>query len=112
MTNQIIKNIAKAFFLVISFLLSYALKAESPSSDIEFYGAYATDVFKIVLGCITIIGALGFFITTSQRRSHWPASIRRTFFGIFVFCSITNQAIFNVIGLPSNKRAAAFLETV
>lgn len=67
------------------------------------YGLYAIDLIKIALGIITIFGAFGFFITTSQRRSHWPAHFRRLFFGIFVFCSIFSQAIFNVINVPARK---------
>lgn len=107
MTQQI-KNIIKAIILAIAFLASYALKAQTFISDLE-HGLYGVDILKIALGCITIIGAFGFFITTSPRKAHWPAYIRRTFFGIFVFCSIINQALFNVIGLPANKKAVTFI---
>jgi len=75
----------------------------------QLYGLYALDILKMMLGIITIIGAFGFFITTSSKRAHWPAHFRRTFFGIFVFCSIISQALFNVINITTNKKIICVL---
>ena len=72
-------------------------------------GMYVIEIIKMLLGIFIIIGAFGFFITTSARRAHWPAQIRRIFFGIFVFCNIFSQAIFNVFNIPANKKIVCIL---
>ncbi len=72
-------------------------------------GMYCIDIFKMVLGILTIIGALGFFVSTSPKFPHWPILIRRIFMGIFIFCNVINQLFFNVINVPNNKKLVCIL---
>ncbi len=109
MKNKTLKKMKQAIFqtlaLLTGTLATFALKAEALNDTLEHsHGLYALDIIKMVLGIITIIGAFGFFITTSQKRAHWPAHFRRIFFGIFVFCNIISQALFNVVNIPANKK--------
>jgi nucleoside recognition membrane protein YjiH len=118
MKNTMRKNVKRTtiqvLILIICFLAVVSLKAESNITtlvdDLEhMYGMYIVDLIKMVLGIITIIGAFGFFITTSPKRAHWPAHFRRIFFGIFVFCNIIGQAFFNVLSVPTNKKLICIL---
>lgn len=73
------------------------------------YGLLIVDGIRAFLGLMTMIGAFGFFISTSARRTHWNPYIRRTFFGIFVFCNIFFHAIFNVFNVPNNTELLCWL---
>ncbi len=107
MLEKIIMNKIKFLALNVSLILvamsySYNLYAANESEYIA--GMHIVDCIKMGLGIITILGALGFFITTSPKRAHWPARSRRIFFGLFVFCNIISQLFFNVLNVPSNKK--------
>lgn len=72
-------------------------------------GIYCIDIFKMTLGILTIIGALGFFISSSPKLTHWPLVVRRLFMGIFIFCNIINQLFFNVVNVPNSKKLVCAL---
>lgn len=111
MKHQTTKTVYRKISFLVSVLcviMHIPLHAESALNifhDIEYaYGLYAIDIIKMLLGIITIIGAFGFFITTSTKRAHWPPHFRRLFFGTFIFCNIFFQALFNVINIPNNRK--------
>lgn len=114
-SDKKIKPIAvHLLILVMSLIAIVLIKAENNLiSEIEHiehrYGLYAIDFLKMVLGLITIVGAFGFFITSSPRRAHWPPYFRRFFFGTFIFCNIFTQAFFNVFSIPTNKKLVCTL---
>lgn len=72
-------------------------------------GLNAITTIKCILGIIAIGGGIGFFITTSARRAHWHPFMRRFFMGLFIGSNIMLQALFNVINIPSNKKAVCFI---
>jgi hypothetical protein len=95
-------------------LVSTAQAVTPDNALLDFaYGAgiQAVDIIKMTLGVATVLGALGFFITTSARYAHCPVSIRRTFFGIFVFSNIISQIFFNIANVPNNKKLICMLGT-
>lgn len=119
MKNQITKKrtqqiVIQLLFVIVSLTLLITLKAKTTISTIineieHEYGLYAIDFIRMGLGILIIIGAFGFFITTSPHRAHWPAHYRRIFFSIFIFCNIISQAFFNVFSVPTNKKLVCIL---
>lgn len=112
--NKKLKKITQSLLQITFFIFSIiTLKAEDYSSVLEtnehLYGLYTVDILKMVLGIITIIGAFGFFITSSPRRAHWNPYVRRTFFGIFIFCNIIFQLVFNIINIPQKRRLVCLI---
>lgn len=73
------------------------------------WGLIILDRIKMIIGIITIIGAFGLFITNSARRAHWPPYFRRIFFGIFIFCTIIFQIIFNVVNVPKHQELVCII---
>lgn len=110
-------NMLIASLFIISCLIATFCNAETALHEMvslleQFeheHGLYALEILKKLLGTLTIIGAFGFFITTSSRRAHWPPYIRRIFFSLFIFCNIINQTIFNVVNVPSSKKLLRML---
>lgn len=97
--------------LIMTGTVSIMGQAAIEGFDDSFYnfGVALISFIRAGLGVISVIGAFGFFITTSPRAAHWPAYCKRIFFSLFIFCNITTQLIFNVFNVPSNKHMVCFL---
>ncbi len=97
---------------IISFFMyanAYGSLIDSLEEVEYMVGLNALDWIKMAIGIITIVGGVGLFITTSDKRSHWPAYLRRTFFGIFIFCNVSFQMLFHVINVPNRRSVVCFL---